>query len=216
MSAEASGSVPREERRYASKTVDERRGDRRRRLMDAALDAFGNDGYRGVSIEALCSRATISTRNFYEEFESREALLLALHDDVNERALTAVAESLNAQDPDDVTARVTAATNAYFDVMTSDRRWARIALVETVGVSPAAEAHRRAAIDRFVTFIEVEADRLASDGVIERRNFHLTAIALAGALTGLVSTWTGDAEWDNQVPLIRAEASRLIEVSLRG
>lgn len=141
---------------------------------------------------------------------------MALHDEVNERALSAVVESLDGVDPQDLESRVSAATQAYFDVMTSDRRWARIALVESVGVSPTAESHRRTAIDRFVALIELEADRLAGDGVIAPRDFHLPAVALAGALNGLVSTWTVEADWDNQVASIASEASRLIVLSLRG
>src|ERR687883_529359 len=88
-------------RRYASKTVDERRGERRARLLQAGLELFGAHGYRGTTIEALCAAAGVSTRNFYEEFGSREALVIALHDDVNSRALSAVVEALAGTDPDD-------------------------------------------------------------------------------------------------------------------
>ncbi|MGI8863217.1 MAG: TetR/AcrR family transcriptional regulator [Solirubrobacteraceae bacterium] len=201
-------------RRYASKTADERREERRRRMLTAALGLFGTQGYRGTTIEALCAAASVSTRNFYEEFGSREALVIALHDDVNARALKAVIAALDNLEPSDILARVSAATRAYFDVMTSDRRWAQIALVESVGVSPDAEAHRRAAIDRFVTLIEAEASRLAYTGLIERRDYHLTAVALAGALNGLINTWTANNNWNDTVPQIADEATRLILLAL--
>lgn len=106
------------------------------------------------------------------------------------------------------------ATSAYLQVMTSDRRWARIALVESVGVSAEAEAHRRAAIDGFVVLLQAEASRLAAAGLIPDRDHHLTAVALAGALNGLVNTWTADAEWDTRVDQIAEEAARLIVVAL--
>jgi AcrR family transcriptional regulator len=203
-------------RRYASKTVGERREERRSRMLAAGLDLFGQHGYASTTIEALCAAAGVSTRNFYEEFGSREALVVALHDDVNARALTAVVASLEGVDPADLPARALHATHAYFEVMTSDRRWAQIALVESVGVSPEAEAHRRAAIDRFVALIEAEATRLAADGVIEPRDFHLTAVALAGALNGLINTWTSDPDWDATVPRIAEEATRLIVLGIAG
>jgi AcrR family transcriptional regulator len=203
-------------RRYASKTADERRGERRSRMLGAGLELFAADGYANTTIEALCAAAGVSTRNFYEEFGSREALVVALHDDVNARALRAVVASLDGVDPSDLAARARRATRAYFDVMTSDRRWAQIALVESVGVSPDAEAHRRAAIDRFVALIEAEANGLASEGLIERRDFHLPAVALAGALNGLINTWISDPDWDATVPRIADEATRLIVLSLAG
>lgn len=202
-------------RRYGKQTVDERRAARRERMLAAGLDAFGGpSGYRGTTIEALCTAAGVSTRNLYEEFGSREALLVALHDDLNLRAAQAVAGALQDADPVDVPARVHGAVSAYLRVMTSDRRWARIALVETVGVSAEAEAARRAAIDRFVAMIEFEAGRLVDAGVIPAREHHLTAVALAGALYGLVNTWSADESWTARVPAVADEATRLIVLAL--
>ena len=54
-------------------------------------------------------RAGVSTRNFYEHFASREELLIALHDDLNARALEAVARAVAATDPDDLAAAPTPA-----------------------------------------------------------------------------------------------------------
>lgn len=203
-------------RRYASKDAGERRRERRERMLDAGLELFAARGYGATTIEALCTAAGVSTRNFYEEFGSREALVIALHDDVNQRALTAVVAALADVDPDDIAGRVSQATRAYFDVMTSDRRWAQIALVESVGLSAEAEAHRRAAIDRFVAMMEAEANRLAGAGLIAARDFHLTAVALAGALNGLINTWTASQDWDRLVPEIVVEATRLIVLALTG
>jgi AcrR family transcriptional regulator len=201
-------------RRYGDKSPSERRSERRERMLSAGLELFGTQGYRATTIEALCAAAGVSTRNFYEEFGSREALLIALHDQINERALEAVAASLAGLDPIDISARVHAGTVAYFEVMTSDRRWAQIALIESVGVSGEAEAHRRAAINRFVALMEAEANRLADAGLIRRRDYHLTATALAGALNGLINTWTSNSDWDARASAIVDEAARLILLAL--
>lgn len=203
-------------RRYASKSSDERRAERRRRLLDAGLELIGTHGHRGVTIEALCAAANVSTRTFYEELGSREALVIALHDDVNQRALEAVVGALADSDPTDVEDRVARAVRAYLDVMTSDRRFAQVALVESVGIGTEAEAHRRAAIDRFVALIEVEAARLKDLDLLPERDHHLTAVALAGALNGLINTWTVDPDWDARLPQIAAEATRLIVLGLRA
>ncbi|MGI8557641.1 MAG: TetR/AcrR family transcriptional regulator [Solirubrobacteraceae bacterium] len=203
-------------RRYGDKTMSERRAERRLRLLDAALDAFGSNGYRATSIEQLCTAAGISTRNFYEEFPDREQLLLALHDDLNLRALNAVLQALAEIHPDDLPARAHAGAKAYFDVMTSDRRWARIALVESVGVSPTAEAHRRAAIERFAELLRAEATHLAESGAIPQRDYTLTSIALVGAINGLINTWTAEGDWGKRVDQVVEEAARLILLALPG
>jgi hypothetical protein len=89
---------------------------------------------------------------------------------------------------------------AYFDVMTSDPRWARIALVEAVGVSADVEAHRQEALARFALLIEAEFSRLAPTG-----DHSLTAVGLVGAINQLVATWP-----DKPAEALIAEAVRFI------
>lgn len=203
------------DRTYARKTTTERRAERRSRLLEAALDAFGTRGYRAVSIEQLCAEAGISTRNFYEEFANRETLLIALHDDLNARALEAVVAAISELDPGDIEGRALAGVRAYFSVMTSDRRWARIALIETVGVSPEAEAARQAAIERFAAMLEFEAARWRDLGVIPDRDFRLSAIAIVGAIYGLINSWRSDDHWDEHLEAVIHEATRVIVRSVQ-
>jgi AcrR family transcriptional regulator len=197
-------------RRYGRQTPAERQAERRGRIIDAAVDAFGTRGYLHTSIEQLCSAAGISTRNFYDEFPSREGLLATLHDMLNERAFDGAVAALAEMDASDLAARATSGVRAYLSVMTSDPRWARIALVESVGVSAEMEQHRRQALARFAALIEAEADRLAAAGVAARRDYSLTAIAAVGAINGLVSTWTTPSEWDAVFDAVTAEAARVI------
>jgi AcrR family transcriptional regulator len=201
-------------RRYAQQTADQRRAERRARLVEAAVAAFGTRGYFATSIEQLCSDAGISTRNFYDEFASREALLAALHDMLNERAMAAVVDAL--ADVEGLEDRAVAGVRAYFEVMTEDPRWARIAVVESVGVSPAMEAHRNQALARFASLIQGEADRLAALGVIPRRDHSLTAIALVGAINGLINLWAAGGDRDAAIDDVVSEAARLIVAALRA
>lgn len=203
-------------RRYADKSAAERHDDRRARLLEAALDAFGTEGYAAVTIEQLCGRASISTRSFYELFRSREEVLIALHDQLNARALTAVVESIAAIDGNDLPARARAGARAYFEVMTSDRRWARIAVVESVGVSRAAEEHRQQAIGRFAELLRLEGERLAAEGVIPPRNFRLIAAALVGAFNGLINTWAADPDWAEHVDEVVQVAADMVVAAITG
>ncbi|MGI8662230.1 MAG: TetR/AcrR family transcriptional regulator [Acidimicrobiales bacterium] len=204
------------ERRYGGRTTHERRADRHARLLAAGLEVFGTSGFRTSTIEQLCGEAKVATRSFYEEFESREAVLIELHDDVNRRALTAVLATLESVDPADVEQRVRAGFGTYLDVMTTDPRWARIAFVEMVGSTPVAHAARRVALARFGELLEGEANRLAALGTIERRDYSLTATAVVGALTALVETWSGVDDRSKQVMRITDEATRLMMAALLG
>lgn len=201
-------------RRYADKTAAERDGERRARLVAAGIEAFGSEGYARVTVEQLCARAAVSTRNFYEHFANREALLVALHDELNAEALEAVVRAIGDIDSRDLAARARAGVSAYFAVMTADRRRAQIALVESVGVSREAEAHRQAAIGRFADLIRLEADRLAEARVIPRRDHRLVSVAIVGAINGLANTWTADPDWDANVDAVVTVAADLIFAAL--
>lgn len=188
--------------------------DRRSRILAAGLDLFAERGFHDTAVADLCQRAGVSPQDFEREFGSRESLVVALHEDVNNRALAAVIFALDGIDPDDVPERVSRATRAYLEVMTTDRRWAQIAIHESVGVSPAVEERRRIAIVRFAALMQAESDRLVDDGVIPKRDFRLTAIALTGAVYGLINTWTADVDWEAEVDKIVAEVTRLIVLAI--
>jgi AcrR family transcriptional regulator len=197
-------------RQYAAQTAEERHAARRARLLDAALELFGTRGYHDTAIGPLCAAAGVSTRSFYELYDSREALLIALHDAINADALGAVGEALVDLDPDDLPGRARAGVAAYLRTMTSDRRRARIALIESVGVSRETEAHRQEAIGRFAAVIQLEGERLAAAGVVPARDFRLVSVALVGAINGLVNTWTADPDWDAHSEAVVDVAAELI------
>ncbi|MEY2570913.1 MAG: hypothetical protein QOE63_1263 [Acidimicrobiaceae bacterium] len=197
---------------YGGRTAEGRDAERRERLMAAGLEAFGTTGFQGTTIEQLCTAANVSTRSFYDLFASREALLIALHDDINSRALDAIVGALADVD-DDLHARAVAAFTAYLDVITSDPRWVRITLRETVGASPGTYAARRAALGRFAAFLHQELDRLAAAGTIPKRDHALTAVAVVGGLTALVESLLPPGEQPHA--LSRAKVNRVREEGIR-
>lgn len=204
-----------ETRLYRSRTAAERRIERRSRLIEAATEAFSRDSYRSTSIEQLCSMAEISARNFYEEFASKEALLHVLYDDLNTRAFQAAATALAETDPMDLLARAQAGVTGYLRTMTADWRLAKIAHIESVGVSTDMEAHRQAALDAFAGLIRQEAERMANAGLAPKRDFSLTAIALVGAIRELaVAAARVDIESPPSLERVTTEATRLLVTAI--
>lgn len=55
-----------------------RRQATRDRLLEAAAEAFREEGLQGASVEAICTRAGFTRGAFYSNFESKEQLFLAL------------------------------------------------------------------------------------------------------------------------------------------
>ena len=52
-------------RRIGGKTVEERRLERWRRLIDAAVKVYGERGYRNSIVKAVCHAARLTERYFY-------------------------------------------------------------------------------------------------------------------------------------------------------
>lgn len=177
-------------RTYGGRSAGERRAERRERLLSAGLALFGTEGYASASIEKLCTHAGVSTRNFYEEFSSREDLLIALHNRILEQAFQAVLGALEGTSPESLRERFTRAVRAFITTTASDPRWARLSYVEIIGVSNAVERHRVAWRDRWVEFLVQEAERAVERGEAEDRDFHLGAVALIGAVNELVHHWS--------------------------
>lgn len=198
---------------YGGRSAEGRNAERRARLMAAGLEVFGSHGFQGTTIEQLCTAANVATRSFYEIFASREALLIALHDEINARALEAIVRALDGVDGADFQGRAVAAFSAYLDVITTDPRWVRITLRETVGATPATYAARRDALGRFAAFLHHELDRLAEAGAVPKRDHALTAVAVVGGLTALVESLLPPDQQPR--PLRQSEVDRVREEGVR-
>lgn len=174
--------------RYGGRTAEERRGERRERLLDAGLELFGTQGYASTSIEALCAATRLNPRYFYESFKTREELLQAVYDR-HMQHLAATVDAALREAPGDPRGRVEAGLTAFVETQLADRRAARITYLEIVGVSLELERHRRDVLRGFAGLVEREADALAAAGLLPQRDrdHHLTAIALGGAVDGLLT-----------------------------
>jgi AcrR family transcriptional regulator len=176
-------------RTYRGVDTEQRRAERRERLLEAALDEFTSRGYHKTKIADLCARAGVSTRNFYEKFASKEALLLELHAHINAQAMRHMLPVLDSLADAEPLTRITTLLDAFVDAVTSDPRFPRLNYVEAPGISQAMEVQHRDWFNRYTNFIEAECDRAADAGLAPKRDYHLTAIALVGAVTGILREW---------------------------
>ncbi|MGO4443446.1 TetR/AcrR family transcriptional regulator [Mycobacterium sp. 2YAF39] len=114
-------------RAYGGVAADERRAIRRAALMEAALDLFAKEGARGVSKRAICARARLNDRYFYEHFTDADAVIEAIVQDATLRGLEAVG-AVNQTAAPDIRAQVHATAVAALDFLTSDPRLVQLLL----------------------------------------------------------------------------------------
>ncbi|ADB48950.1 TetR/AcrR family transcriptional regulator [Conexibacter woesei] len=129
-------------RRIRGLTADERREQRRRALLDAALELFAARGFGEVSIEQLCQAAYVSTKSFYEQFDSREQCYVALMNEVTAE-IKAVMGRAFAAAPDDEAAGSRLLLEAFAGTFATDPRYAKVLFGEGSATSPTVERQRR-------------------------------------------------------------------------
>lgn len=179
-------------------SAKDRTTDRRERLLEAGLELFATRGYANSSVREVCRAAGLTERYFYESFSDREALLKAIADGIVEDFLAAVAPILPLLESDLHRATHEGAA-AFVASLADDPRRARLLFVESVGVSPAAEDHRRAVFAHLVGFLR-EAAALSFGGwVRESADFELVARAvIGGAQELLVAHVRGELQIERQ------------------
>jgi AcrR family transcriptional regulator len=197
------------ERRYRGMTAADRRDDRRRRLLDAALDQFGTRGYAATTIEDVCTAAGVTARHLYEHFASREELLLAVYDRIIDEHLAVIAGALSDEGTLEEVARIGA--ESALGHWASDERRARIAFLEVVGVRGPVEQRRLEVLEQYAAFIAATADRLAERGLITHRDNRLLAgHAVVGAISQLCVHWLSTPDR----PPIEVVVDELVELQL--
>lgn len=167
------------ERTWSGSTLADRRATRRGQLLDAGLDLLGTGGSGALAVRAVCRRARLTERYFYESFGDREELLLAVYGRVADEAHRALAGAVAAAGPDP-RARASAAVNAFVDLITDDPRKGRVLLLEPLA-DPVLSRRGGELLPAFAALVREQLGG-ASDADAEVR---MTSIALVGALVHL-------------------------------
>ncbi|NLU83135.1 TetR family transcriptional regulator [Rhodococcus sp. HNM0569] len=184
-------------RPYGGVTADERQARRRSALLEAALDVLAEGGAGAVTKRAVCARARLNDRYFYEHFAGRDTLLDVLAEEQTARGVEAVVAATLAAGPD-LGRRMRAAIDAALGFLEADPR--RQALLLS---SHTTESLQRARLSTQYTIAQAMAAvvrqvRDEHDGREEASlDVDLVAYTLVSGTLELVSAWLrGDTSAD--------------------
>ncbi|WP_067715272.1 TetR/AcrR family transcriptional regulator [Nocardia yamanashiensis] len=105
--------------RYAGLSADQRRRERRARLLAAAGELIAEQGSAGLKVRALCARAGLNDRYFYESFTDTDQLLRELLDE-QLAAITAEMLAPLAATPSDTRLRLRAVIETVVAIVADD------------------------------------------------------------------------------------------------
>lgn len=170
--------------------MQERRSERRARLIAAGLQEIGSYGYEQATVQRVCAGAGLTQRYFYEHFADRAALLAAVFEHVVERVMSAAFAAADAA-PDTLEDRARAGLGGFMGTLIEDPRLARVQLIEVVGRNEALERRRFEVMHAFAAYIEHSALSLDPGADFEREPWrHAVVLALVGGTNHLAIEWT--------------------------
>src|SRR5690348_5979837 len=76
--------------------------DKRRRILDAALQTFAAKGYHGTAVPEVADAAGVGTGTLYRYFAHKEALVNEVYRDAKQRLKVALLDDLATPDVDEL------------------------------------------------------------------------------------------------------------------
>jgi AcrR family transcriptional regulator len=116
----------------------------RERLLAAIAHEVAANGYRATTITGVVKFASVSTRDFYEVFESKEECFLAAFNVVCDHLTELISAAAAAES--DWPRQVIAALRASLDFFAAEPDLARLCLLESVSATPTIAIRFREAV----------------------------------------------------------------------
>jgi AcrR family transcriptional regulator len=178
-------------RDYGGISAADRRAERRRKLLAAGRQIWGEAGIAEVTVRGVCSAAVLTPRYFYEQFPNREALLFAVADDVRDELLAALVAAAEIGEPGSITDKLRSALKAFLDTIAADPHIHRIATSDLTSVPGLAE-HRTQVLDILTELvIQYTPDILGAD-TPNPTELRRGALFMVGGVNQLIEAWLAD------------------------
>ena len=173
---------------YGGVEANRRVEERRKKLIEAGLEAFGTRGYAKTNIKLICDLAGLTERYFYESFRHKEDLLCAVY---RELVCGAQRESLafleeGHEDPLDTASK---ALRIFYQRFQRDPRVAQVQLFEILGVSSAIDREYHNAMRLLADMVKLFLCKVYPKVDEERLSRGVIPTALAGSILLIAHEW---------------------------
>ncbi|MCV7211693.1 TetR/AcrR family transcriptional regulator [Mycolicibacterium canariasense] len=174
-------------RDYGGISAADRRADRRRKLISAGRQIWGESGIADVTVRGVCSAAGLITRYFYEQFDSRDALLFAVVDEVRTQLLDAMVLA-GVGESGDLRDKLRAALTAFLDIVADDPHLHRIIVGDVTGV-PGLLEYRMQFLDMIVASIIEQAPSVLGSALPDAMAMRRGALFMVGGVNQIIAEW---------------------------
>lgn len=173
-------------RNYGGISAEQRRARRRRQVLDAGRQIWGAQGAAEVTVRGVCAAAGLTPRYFYEQFENRDALLLAIDAEVRDELIGALVPASVAE-PGDIGQKFKAALLVFFEKIAADPQVHRILTSDATAIVGLARQRNEAA--QRVTRLIVETATTLLDPAPAPEDLERVARFVVGGVNALIEAW---------------------------
>jgi AcrR family transcriptional regulator len=180
-------------RPYRGVSATDRTARRRADLLAAAFDLLGTVGWEQATMTAICARAKLTERYFYESFASRDELLMAVSEELADRIRGVVVAALDGAPPEPAAA-ARAAITVFVEMLTDDPRVGRVAIVEA-GATALLRRRRHQILGEFADLIVAKSHEVFGPDALPAPRDRINALLFTGGLAEVLATWlTGEVD----------------------
>ncbi|MEC7120043.1 MAG: TetR/AcrR family transcriptional regulator [Pseudomonadota bacterium] len=176
-------------RNFRGLSLEQRKRERRERLIKAGLQVYGTHGFFAVTVRDVCAEAKLTERYFYESFKNSEQLFkviyLQLMEQQQQTVMTAVMHAAGRSHDE----MVRAGLIVFLRSLQDDPRIARILFVDAVLVSELHGTTIIEAVSRFDRMIQGLMLLMLPDAHRHGVHMSLVSTGLNGYVTHIVIRW---------------------------
>src|SRR5579864_2690543 len=165
------------------------RHERRRQLLDAALEVFVSQGYHAAAMDEIAERAGVSKPVLYQHFPGKLELYLALLDESRDALADTVRTALGSTA--DNRQRVAATFVAFFDFVSGAGEAFRLVFESDLGNEPAVRERLDATMQQCAEMI---SEVIREDAGIQDDEAHLLGMGLVGMANVSARYWMSNGQ----------------------
>ncbi len=180
---------PLRRRNFRGLSLEQRQQERRTKLLQAGLQAYGTHGFFSVTVREVCAEAKLTERYFYESFKNSEQLFKAVYLQLIEQqqqvVMAAVMQAAGQPHPQ----MIRAGLRVFLLSLQDDPRMARILFIDAVLVRDLHGTTIVEAISRFDRMVQGFMLLMLPDVLQQGVKVSLMSTGLNGYVTHIVIRW---------------------------
>jgi AcrR family transcriptional regulator len=169
-------------------SAEQRREQRRERLLAAGLQVIGALGWSRTTVRAVCAESGLSERYYYEAFADSEALLLAVFESVREQTMAAVTQAAIDSAGETLPVRARACIAAGLSALLDDPRKGKVLFLEATSNEALQQRRHDDTLLTALLLGQIAEQHLGLQAR-DRADAELSALAIVGAESALVSAY---------------------------